>query len=672
MQKIQGWVEKGATLVSTGGLVSTTKVQGSFPLATVTVYVTGTVTLAPIYSDNAATPTPLANPFTASSTGTFGFFAPNGAYDIVLSGGGLSAPFTLASVRAFDETIVEVDVTAAPFFADATGTADTYVALQAAIDYCISIGGGIVLFPKGLYKISLRLKIDGDNVWIKGVGQGATIIRQTTNVTTGGGETVGDGFHVYGDNIKISDLTLRGAAGTNPPQVSGGSKAVIFEAGHANVLFEDLIVDQWAYRAFQIGGAQENIRIHKVLMQDLGDEGVLVSPGGSDVAEVEVSNCELTRWRSWGLDTNSSKSRFINNYLHDSNVSSSPSDAGGITFSGNLASGLAAGNLIVNLAAAIGCINITAGDGGSVSDIVISNNEIISDAAIINGMYFETIGSGVLKQITVSNNTFRNARFYTKKISYLILSGNNSICTLTTSGTDAGYRIDSTATASEIRHILTGNQSYNWDEGLRTGAAASIITTNILVGLVSDLIYDNQPPIVVANNILGGVSAAGVQELTNSANAGLNVGGAPKSGVNMRGIRSNATMEPSVDFGDATSVLADGTLVKTHTGLGYYGFFANNPSVSGAGAVALSAAFAMGNFNRGTLNYGLYQPSGTSVIHYIAGMLKTDRYIEIKNDGGPASASTSVVKLYADTSGGKTRLMALFPTGVAQQIAIEP
>lgn len=38
----------------------------------------------------------------------------------------------------------------------------------------------------------------------------------------------------------------------------------------------------------------------------------------------------------------------------------------------------------------------------------------------------------------------------------------------------------------------------------------------------------------------------------------------------------------------------------------------------------------------------------------------------------PASPAASIVRLYADTSGGKIRLMALFPSGVAQQIAIEP
>jgi len=38
----------------------------------------------------------------------------------------------------------------------------------------------------------------------------------------------------------------------------------------------------------------------------------------------------------------------------------------------------------------------------------------------------------------------------------------------------------------------------------------------------------------------------------------------------------------------------------------------------------------------------------------------------------PAAPAASMARLYSDTSGGKIRLMALFPSGAAQQIAIEP
>jgi len=42
------------------------------------------------------------------------------------------------------------------------------------------------------------------------------------------------------------------------------------------------------------------------------------------------------------------------------------------------------------------------------------------------------------------------------------------------------------------------------------------------------------------------------------------------------------------------------------------------------------------------------------------------------NASPPSAPSSSQALIYADTSGGKIRLMALFPSGAAQQIAIEP
>lgn len=54
---------------------------------TITVYNTGTLVLASIYADNAASPTPKSNPFTGDSAGFFSFYAPNGRYDVKMSGG---------------------------------------------------------------------------------------------------------------------------------------------------------------------------------------------------------------------------------------------------------------------------------------------------------------------------------------------------------------------------------------------------------------------------------------------------------------------------------------------------------------------------------------------------------------------------------------------------------
>lgn len=57
------------------------------PAATIEVFTAGTLSLATIYSDDLATPTPLANPFLADDEGFFHFYAADGRYDVRISGG---------------------------------------------------------------------------------------------------------------------------------------------------------------------------------------------------------------------------------------------------------------------------------------------------------------------------------------------------------------------------------------------------------------------------------------------------------------------------------------------------------------------------------------------------------------------------------------------------------
>lgn len=105
MEKIQGFCEQGNITVAIAGTgnVSSNKVQGSFPSCTVTVHPAGdAVTLSTIFSNNLASPTVKANPFVAGTDGAWFFYAANGKYDIVFSGGGIVTPFTIGDVQAFD------------------------------------------------------------------------------------------------------------------------------------------------------------------------------------------------------------------------------------------------------------------------------------------------------------------------------------------------------------------------------------------------------------------------------------------------------------------------------------------------------------------------------------------------------------------------------------------
>src|SRR5579864_7951422 len=74
----------GAKPVVTQGLNSFTLVQSSYPKCTVTVYLTGTLTLATVFSTPGGGA--LANPFQANNDGSFLFFASSSAcYDVTTS-----------------------------------------------------------------------------------------------------------------------------------------------------------------------------------------------------------------------------------------------------------------------------------------------------------------------------------------------------------------------------------------------------------------------------------------------------------------------------------------------------------------------------------------------------------------------------------------------------------
>ncbi len=98
-EKLQGWCQNGGQTIATAGVESTDKVQQSFPSCTVTIFDVGTTDLASIFSDEVGTGK--ANPFTASTTGYWFFYAADADYDIKFSGGGIPVPFTLTDFTLF-------------------------------------------------------------------------------------------------------------------------------------------------------------------------------------------------------------------------------------------------------------------------------------------------------------------------------------------------------------------------------------------------------------------------------------------------------------------------------------------------------------------------------------------------------------------------------------------
>ena len=96
--KLQGVAGQSQNIRTQGS--SSTPLFRTFPSCTVTVFATGTLTPVSLWTDSSGT-TPLANPFTAGTDASYGFFLTAGTVvDIRFSGTGITTPFTIAAVSA--------------------------------------------------------------------------------------------------------------------------------------------------------------------------------------------------------------------------------------------------------------------------------------------------------------------------------------------------------------------------------------------------------------------------------------------------------------------------------------------------------------------------------------------------------------------------------------------
>lgn len=101
---IQGFCTVGGQKVLTSGSSSSTFVQASYPKCLVSVYLSGTTTLAPLFGSPDGSGTPPGNPFTANTNGSWLAYSATGvAVDVVMSGGSpnpFPVPFTLVGLNS--------------------------------------------------------------------------------------------------------------------------------------------------------------------------------------------------------------------------------------------------------------------------------------------------------------------------------------------------------------------------------------------------------------------------------------------------------------------------------------------------------------------------------------------------------------------------------------------
>lgn len=236
LSRFQGWSEQGGRSVTTGNLVSTTKVQQSFPASTVTVYQTGTTTLASIYVDSAGSSLK-ANPFTADSTGFWFFYTSPTTVDVKFSGTGITTPFTVTYSTGSGADVSVV--------APAPSGGDDYAVLQAILTANAPLGSDIVL-RCGVYLVSAELQdpLTSAPFRLRGCGQ---VYNSTTAGTIIQGTTLGmrSVLAVRTQQPILSDLKLDGnRLATSAGYIQNANLgATITNVWYWNAKFDGLYLD---------------------------------------------------------------------------------------------------------------------------------------------------------------------------------------------------------------------------------------------------------------------------------------------------------------------------------------------------------------------------------------------------------------------------------------------
>lgn len=132
------------------------------------------------------------------------------------------------------------------FSAVGDGLTDNSKAIQSALDYCNTLGGGTIYIPAGEYKLSTGLKCYTNTI-IKGDG------RETTKLSSinygDGGSSFGDGtanssvmfYFVDADNVVISDLWFRGV-GIDGSSCQGIEFDLLENGNTAHIMLNNLYV----------------------------------------------------------------------------------------------------------------------------------------------------------------------------------------------------------------------------------------------------------------------------------------------------------------------------------------------------------------------------------------------------------------------------------------------
>lgn len=263
----------GQVVVGPGSSSSTTKVQQSYPQATLTVYLPGTNTKSTLYT---STGVGVGNPITCSTKGYFDFYSADSVVDLTFSGVGISAPFTWGGTVG----------SPAAFTIDSL-----YSTLSAA---CSAAGSGTLAITKNW--TSTPSQTLSCNLWFLGGGKIQPASGQA--VTISGAITATALFQIF-DYSSGGTVSLTGAKLAQVyPEWWGTSTATLTTAAFNAALLsrQKTVLSSSAYTlngpvTVRTGDVIEGVNNNRVVVTLSGATAGFIT--GEDVTQVTVSNFKI-------------------------------------------------------------------------------------------------------------------------------------------------------------------------------------------------------------------------------------------------------------------------------------------------------------------------------------------------------------------------------------------
>lgn len=478
--RLQGYAERGGQLVTVNAIPSALRYQQSCPNDTITVYVSGTLTLATLYSDSSGTAK--SNPFSADSGAFWFFYADDGDYDVRLTS--CSRTFTALRVISGATSTSACSFSGANAGAQITNAIASLPATGGIVDARCHTGAQVITSTVNITKpVQVLLGAATYTATVPANAQtfilaaGSSLIGVSPLSTVIATTTDGDAVGPFSDTT-IANLTLRGR---NVLPSGGGTASGINTGGVARLRIQNNIIENWGHYGINTGGASSDITIQSNTVRG-SKLGCILIPGlgsvGIQVIDNFVENC-----LSNGIDTNADRTIISRNRVLNCGTGVIGSDVNGI-FVGSASYCVITDNTVdasygtgIRLGAVLGTV---------ANFNTVANNTVTGGTSVAaDGISLDGSSPGTLKGNTIANNTCTgNAR--------------------------TGIEIDGGVATVQQNVIANNICSGNGSHGLELGGANALdnrAAFNMLVGNTGTAL---STPSGTGNAYFGNVTATGV------------------------------------------------------------------------------------------------------------------------------------------------------------------